>query len=304
MAVSLAMDERVDVASRRLRAALPHFLILGAAKCGTTSLHAWLSRHPQILMSTPKEPLYFELEYEMGIDYYLATYFPQWDGRKLIGESRHRNLFLPWVPKRIRATTPDAKLIILVRNPVERCLSHWWMKYRRCKEPLHFEEAVLANLERLESGRRHETAEEYAAYQRRRDPGGIYPTYVDSGYYIEQLERYRQLFPDTQICVLALEDLQSRPRAVLSEVCSFLGVSASAIVGVDCESRNAAGLLKRSRAMQDWITCRLSGRSVSYSAIRRQPSIRPEFRRFLTDHYLPFNTDLAKALNRDLSHWT
>jgi len=297
------MDQRASTAPRRSEAAVPHFLILGAAKCGTTSLHAWLSKHPQILMSSPKEPLHFELEYERGMDYYLATYFAEWDGRKLIGESRHRNLLLPWVPERIQETSPDAKLIILVRNPVERCLSHWWMRFHRCKESLNFEEAVLADLERLESGLRHETEEEYAAYQRRRHPDGIYRTYVDSGYYIEQLERYRQLFSDAQILVLTIEDLQFRPRAVLSELCSFLGISTSAIANIDCELRNAAGLLKRQRAVRRWITCRLSGRSVSYSAIRRRPPIRPEFRRFLADHYHRFNADLAKVLNRDLSHW-
>ncbi len=144
-----AAKPRTDRPRLAATTAVPHFLILGAAKCGTTSLHGWLSQHPQILMSSPKEPVYFELEYDRGPEFYLSTYFADWDGQPILGDSRTANLFFPWVPARIKESNPAAKLIILLRNPIERCLANWWIEFRRDKEPLHFEEAVLANLERL-----------------------------------------------------------------------------------------------------------------------------------------------------------
>jgi hypothetical protein len=90
----------------------PNFFILGAAKCGTSSLRGYLSRHPEVFMSDPKEPFFFEAEYEKGFDFYWRRYFSDWQGEPAIGEARHRNLFLPYVTKRIAASVPDAKLLM------------------------------------------------------------------------------------------------------------------------------------------------------------------------------------------------
>jgi hypothetical protein len=308
------------------RAIVPDFLILGAAKCGTTSLHGWLSQHPQILMSSPKEPVYFELEYEQGPRFYRSTYFSGWDGRQLLGDARTANLFFPWVPARIKESNPEAKLIILVRNPIERCLAHWWIEFRRDKEPLHFEEAVAANLERLRLGVQYETAEEFwqagplyqmprytgerhpreyhRPYKRDARTSDIYRTYVDAGYYAEQIERYRRLFPERQIRIYLAEDLRSRPAEVLREVCEFVGVRPEPIQQIDLGSRNVGKPMKRSKALKSWLLHRLRGQEISYADIRSRPAIRPEFRRFLVDHFRQHNADLSKLLNRELSHWT
>jgi len=308
------------------KAVVPDFLILGAAKCATTSLHAWLSQHPQLLMSSPKEPVYFELEYEWGPEFYRSNYFAEWDGQRLLGDARTANLFLPFVPARVKESNPDAKLIILVRNPIERCLAHWWMEFRRLKEPLHFEEAVKANLERLRSGVRYETADEfrraaspillpgYAARRhspayRKSDRKTAVPragdgTYVEAGYYAEQIERYRSLFSDKQIRIFLLEDLQSRPAEVLCDVCHLLGISTEPVKDIECRSENVGKPMKRSLAMRYWLWRRLRGQALAYTEIRRRPAIRPEFRRFLADHFRPFNAELSKLLNRDLSHWS
>jgi hypothetical protein len=308
------------------KAVVPDFLILGAAKCGTTSLHGWLSEHPQVLMSSPKEPVYFELEYERGPDFYQSTYFAGWDGRRLLGDARTANLFFPWVPARVKENNPDAKLIILLRNPIERCLAHWWIEFRREKEPLHFEQAVAANLERLRSGVQYETAEAFwragplyqlprytgerhqaeyhRPYKRDAEARDIYRTYVDAGYYAEQIERYRSLFPDTQMRIFLAEDLRSRPAEVLHEVCQLIGVRIEPIQGIDLRSHNVGKPMKRSKAVKYWLWQRLRGQAVAYGDIRRRPAIRPEFRWFLADHFRSFNADLSKLLKRDLSHWS
>ena len=107
---------------------LPNFLIIGAPKCGTTALYYALKRHPQIHLSTPKEPFFFEEEFDRGTEYYWRTYFADgWQGQPLVGEARNAHLFVPYVTRRIYETVPHARLIASLRNPVERAFSHWWM---------------------------------------------------------------------------------------------------------------------------------------------------------------------------------
>jgi hypothetical protein len=323
-AYSFARSALAD--GRSLSAAVPDFLILGAAKCGTTSLHTWLNQHPQVQMCFPKEPVYFELDYSRGPEFYLETYFPGWDGRRRIGDGRAANLYFPWVPGRIKQSNPDAKLIILVRNPIERCLAHWWAEFRRQHEPLHFEEAVLANLQRLRSGIQYETedafrradpvyrlphyngAERRAEFcRRRREPAyaaNFYRNYVDLGYYAEQIERYRALFPHEQMRIFLAEDLRSRPESVLQHVCGHIGVETDPIRNIECRSQNMQKPMKRSKAIRSWFLLRRRGRSVAYSDVRYRPAIRPEFRRFLAEHFRPHNLALSKLLKRDLSHWS
>jgi hypothetical protein len=325
IAISTGLGSRSGRTKLPSTSVVPHFLILGAAKCGTTSLHGWLSQHPQILMSSPKEPVYFELEYDQGREFYISTYFAGWDGRRLLGDSRTANLFFPWVPARIKESNPNAKLIILLRNPIERCLAHWWIEFRREKEPLHFEEAVAANLERLRTGVQYESAEDFwrdgplhqmprytgarhrseyhRPYRRTADARDIFRTYVDAGYYAEQIERFQRLFPRDHIRIYLAEDLRSRPAEVLREVCELIGVRSEPIQNIDLRSHNVGKPMKRSKAVKYWLLNRLRGHALAYREIRSRPAIRPKLRQFLADHFRPFNADLSKLLNRDLSHW-
>jgi len=119
-----------------------HFFILGAAKCGTSSLYYYLDQHPEILMSTPKETLFFEKEYHQGVDYFRSKYFPNYNGETFLGEARHRNLYLPYIPDRLAKSFPDAKLIIMLRNPVDRAYSHYVHCKNRGIEALNFKDAI------------------------------------------------------------------------------------------------------------------------------------------------------------------
>src|SRR5204862_1223537 len=113
------------------RMALPSFFVVGAAKSGTTSLHVYLDQHPDIFMSKPKEPFFFEAEYDRGPEYYYRRYFGGWNGQREVGESRHRNLYFPYIPARIHSYNPNARIIAVLRNPAERAISHWWHWYAR-----------------------------------------------------------------------------------------------------------------------------------------------------------------------------
>ena len=131
----------------------PNFFILGAARCGTTSLYRYLQRHPDVFMATPKEPKFFEAEWSEGAEYYWSRYFTDWDGEPLAGEARPANLFLPFVPERISRLAPEARLLVILRDPVHRAYSSWRLRRLNGLEPAGFAEVVRDNLASLESGR-------------------------------------------------------------------------------------------------------------------------------------------------------
>jgi hypothetical protein len=115
--------------TRANRDALPSLIVIGAQKCGTSSLHAYLDAHPEIAMSTPKELDFFGgpgfANWERGVDWYRAQFDPEAPVR---GESSPSYTAYPFVvgtPERIHALVPGAKLIYMVRDPIERLLSQW-----------------------------------------------------------------------------------------------------------------------------------------------------------------------------------
>lgn len=291
------------------KANYPDFFILGAAKCGTTSLHAWLDFHPDILMSDPKEPFFFEAEYERGREYYRETYFKHWQGQPLTGDARHRNLYFSYIPERIRELNPAARFIILLREPVARAYSHWWHWRRRGMEPLDFRSAVEADLARIESGIGVHTAEEMAAYARQLDPAGKGPcrTYVDSGYYAEQIERYLAIFPRDRFKMVFFEGLVRTPKEHLEDILQFLGVDTKPAEQLDYKPENInKGISWRSakplflKRLAQALFSSPPIETLTTTSIRRaisRPPIDHETRQWLAKHYQPHNIRLAQLLD-------
>ena len=205
---------------------LPTFMILGAGKAGTTSLYYYLSQHSEIFMSTPKEPPFFQVEYERGPQYYWETYFKGHQQQKHAGEAAHHNLHLPYVTQRIATTVPDARLIVICRNPVERALSAYWHNATRRAEPLSFEDAIAKNLRRLEVGPRFDDEREAKLYQDAvQNPAGdglAYTSYVDSGYYATHIERFAARFGRERIKILFFDDLARDAEATTRAVFEYL----------------------------------------------------------------------------------
>ncbi|MGF1506543.1 MAG: sulfotransferase domain-containing protein [Anaerolineae bacterium] len=299
-----------------MTAFLPNVFILGAAKCGTSTLYAYLADMPGVCMAEPKEPLFFEAAYEQGLDYYRTAYFPHWQGEPLIGEARHRNLYLPYVPERIHATNTDAKLIVMVRNPIQRAFSHWWYWLRRGVEILGFREAIHADFERICAGWRVNTADEIARHCNALFPHGqgLYRTYLDSGYYYEQIMRYVDLFGMEQLCILLLEDLRERPEQVMADVARFLGVTvgtfrpqmANISAPAPVTARVPGRRIYNGVLNGDRLPTRLR-RLTRAPAVRRwakRHAIDRATRQWMRAHYATHNRRLGDLLNRDLSHWT
>jgi hypothetical protein len=279
----------------------------------------YLDAHPDVFLSKPKEPIFFEAEYERGLDYYWRRYYSDWSGEGAAGEGRTFHLFLPFVPSRIRESLPDAKLIAILRDPVTRAYSHWWHRFTRRAELLTFEDAIEQNLERIAAGidfQGKRGAEMWRQGLINRGAGTRYATYVDCGLYADQLERYLQLFPREQIRVLLYDDLITKPGSLVHNLWDFLGLPLDARPGelppqnvartrmdgrlvLNLQRRFSGGRLARliPGHIKGTLKCSLQGRKVA------QPKMAPETRRRLREYYREPNQRLETLLARDLSAW-
>ncbi len=194
---------------------LVNFIIAGAQKCGTTAVFNALSLHPDIGVSVPKEVHFFDndaLFSHPPVDYdqYHRHFRPD-DCSRLRGEATPAYLYWQPCPARIKAYNPAIKLILILRNPVERAYSHWNMLTHKGRETLPFGEALRAEPARL----------------RQADTGQSKPySYMDRGFYACQLERYLSLFAREQILVLPYEELVADFGQVYRTLCDFLGLRA------------------------------------------------------------------------------
>ena len=194
------------------------FMIVGGQKCGTTSMHNWLNQHPDFCMSTPKEPKFFEIDYYEGPYWYQAKYFDNW--RKFHGEARVQNILVGYVPERIELYNPDTKIIIMVRNPIDRFISAWnhFKVMRPGREIRTLGRAVTEGIMEFDMNC-FDSEEKFA---RNLDPkGGPYGgRYVEHGMYIEMIPRFTERF---ETKVIVMEDLIRHPKIVYDDVLEFLG---------------------------------------------------------------------------------
>lgn len=290
------------------------FFILGAAKCGTTSLYHFLNQHPSVHFSDPKEPIFFEAEYEEGLEYYRKKYYEKWEEGGAVGEARPANLFLPYVPRRIHNSFPGAKLIIILRNPVDRAYSHWWMRKTQGREELSFQEATRKNRQRLRRGHTLEGKGGEKLWRKSLVPGtGMVElrTYLDMGYYAAQVERYLDLFPRDRIKIILLRDLSKTTEKVTRDLFEFLGVDETAEVS-DFEKKNAA--LSPTAAAFFRVARKTQAGKVLYDGIKdkikkllsrfgSKPYMSSSYRSKLDNHYYQYNKKLEKIAQKDLSHW-
>jgi hypothetical protein len=189
------------------------FLIAGTQKGGTSALNAYLGDHPQICMACKKEVHFFDNEQyfqDNAIDYsmYHSFFYPK-PSHKLLGEATGIYMYWHDSPRRIWQYNPNMKIIIILRNPIERAYSHWNMQRDRKIDNLTFWDAIQSEQERCR---------EALPYQHRKY------SYVDRGFYVEQLRRIWRYFPKNQTLILRNEHLKARPQEILQEVYHFLEV--------------------------------------------------------------------------------
>ena len=301
---------------------LPNFLIIGAMKAGTTSLCQYLNQHPQVYMSPIKEPNFFALEgssldfsgaegkekiqrwlereFVTNIEEYRAL-FRRVSSEKAVGEASPMYLYNPVAPSRIKHYIPEAKVIAILRNPVERAYSAFVYMRRDGREPLSvFSEALQAEENRIANNW------EWIWH------------YKNVGFYYSQLKRYFDMFDQDQIKVYLYEDLKADPLHVVEDIFRYLGVDDS--FNPDTSSKHNISGVPRNRALS-WLlfernpvkaSLRLllpegMRRHVSVSlksrSLLKAPSLTPEVRRELIEVYQDDILKLEGLIGRDLSEW-
>jgi hypothetical protein len=201
--------------------ALPDFLIIGAQKCGTTTLYRALQQHPRLVSNvTEKEVHYFDDNYGRGPSWYRSHFPIQAEDNSLYFEATPYYLFHPLAPQRVAQDLPHVKLIAILRNPTERAFSHYQHQVRNGREPLTtFAEALAAESERLR-GEAEALLQEghYQSFAHRKF------SYQARGFYLQQLQRWLEFFPREQLHVLLMEEFQQDPQQALQSIFHFLGV--------------------------------------------------------------------------------
>jgi hypothetical protein len=202
----------------------PGFMILGAMKSGTTSLYYYLTQHPQIVPAMTKEVHFFDGgreggsdDYQKGISYYLS-YFPyvsELNGGKQTFEATPSYIFHPLVPERVHETLPNVKMVVLLRNPTQRAISHYFHKKRTGVETLPMMEAFQKEEARLKP---IFSSKDYFNKDLRDF------SYKMRGHYAEQLERYFKLFPREQFLILSSEDFFTNTQDCLNRIFKFINL--------------------------------------------------------------------------------
>ena len=202
------------------------FMIVGAQKCGTTALAQFLAAHPDVGMSSPKEVHLFDApEYSSEwtsseIDERYRPHFAHCGGadaggEALLGEATPIYLFLPDIAAELRRYNADLRLIVLLRDPVERAISHYYMEKHRGAERRPFWQALLLEPFRLRRDRDPRAPQSAAR---------VY-SYRTRGLYSRQLDNLLRSFSRERVLVLRAEDLRSDHDAALRSAFAFLGVS-------------------------------------------------------------------------------
>jgi hypothetical protein len=303
---------------------MPNFLIVGAAKSGTTALYEYLKQHPQVFMSFNKEPHFFafegkrpdfqgpgdqELYDDIGvsdIEVYRAL-FRGVAKETAIGEASVYYLYLPRARERIQHYVPDVKIIAILRDPAERAYSNFLHMIRDRKEPLSdFARALQAEEDRIQNN------------------WGPLWHYRQVGFYYEQLKRYYEVFDREQIRVYLYEDLNDNPTTTLKDAYTFLGVDNTFASDVSVR-HNVSGVPKNNhwhalhkfllephpvkaifkpflpvklrRALPHRLVNTLRNRNLD------KPPFPVEVRRYLTEVYSDDILKLQELIQRDLSKW-
>jgi len=188
----------------------PDFLIIGTQKGGTSSLHHLLSQHSDISFPKKKELHYFSKYYSFG-QYWYHTFFPFKMSNKITGEATPNYLYYTAAAERVYRYNKDMKLIVLLRDPIQRAVSQYHMEFKRGKLSHSFEDLVTRQLENT-SDRVHVDYEEH------------YTQVLQRGKYCDQIKNWYSYFKKDQILVLKSEDFFKSPKDTLACVFKFLGL--------------------------------------------------------------------------------
>jgi hypothetical protein len=285
----------------------PNFFIVGAPKSGTTSLYHYLDEHPDVYMCPVKEPNYFSYnditkqnlyysEKGFGSKDKYESLFRGVTCEKAIGEASVSYLFYNSVPQKIKDTVPEAKIIILLRNPVDRGFSHYLMDSRLGYVDIPFEDIVNKN----------STHRLLFLY---------YQQFIGLGFYFDQVKRYIDVFGENQVRIFIDEDLKSDLSAVIHSVYDFLGIDNNLMPDIKKQynvyqkprntlARHLYSIKPLRQVSRTFIPTGFidSVRNI-FLAKEKKPELSIKTRKFLIELYKEDIQKLSAFIGRELSSW-
>ncbi len=279
----------------------PDFFLVGAAKAGTTSLFQYLTQHPAIFIPSIKEPHYFSEYYDSGapvlptVDHYLRLFDDCPDGA-LAGDASTSYLYSVDAAQRIRELQPAARIVAVLRNPVDRAYSLYWFNRRDLVEDLGFEAALEAETERI------------------RENWHFRFHYVTSGQYADQVQKYFDAFGREPVRVYLFEDLRADERTLCRDIFTFLGIPADHLLDTggrfnpsgDPRSRLLSRILTHQFPRLRRVfpkTAKMVKHRLMHVNVRPAPPMLPATRSMLAETFRPDVTRLEEMIGRDLSRW-
>ena len=252
----------------------PNLIIAGAQKCGTSSLAATLRRHPQVYLARPKELHFFDRHFDQGLDHYASLFSPR-PVHVLFGEATPVYLYDSEARRRMCESLPEAKFVVILRDPVKRAYSHFWHSRRLGLDDIaSFEEAIALEPERLAE----RTTRALSRY-----------SYVDRGRYVDQLVAVTELVGRHRLHVMLLDDLTGDRINALERLFGFLGIEKAHAATIEPQWTN------RHR-----MTTAADGKPVPVT----YPPMAADTRARLVELFRPYNLRLESWLDRDLSEWS
>jgi len=251
---------------------LPDFYLIGAQKAGTTSLFEYLLQHPSIPNNIPKDIRFFDKYYHKGTNWY-RQYFPlklhNYFGKSLqrrnflVGDGTERYLDHPHAPERIKKLTPNAKLIVLLRNPIDRAYSHYNFNLIRDIETRSFKDALEAEKKTNNEFEKMQRDDSYY------NDDYFRHAYLDRSTYVNKLKRWMSVFPKEQFLIIQSEEFFKNPSEVYNKVLKFLGLPKWELAEYKQYKKNPANILP----------------------------IAPEHRKQLVEYFRPHNQRLYKLID-------
>lgn len=203
---------------------LPNFIIVGAVRCGTTSLYYNICEHSCVLPADYDEIGFFDSNYELGINWYKSMFPTKIERKKIESKTGicitgEDTPFYFWDKKaieRIKKEIPKIKLIVLLRNPIDRAYSNYHLGIRLGTESLTFEDSIKNEIDLLERNNDLES-DRIEKFLRTR-------SYIAKGLYYNQIKNWFEVFSKEQILVLSTENLAKNPQETLEQIFNFLGL--------------------------------------------------------------------------------
>jgi len=287
---------------------LPTCLLLGAPRAGTTALHHWLGSHPDVCVARPKETHFFGAHFNRGLGHY-QQFFAHHRDEPAVVDCTPSNLALPYVPERIAKTLPDVSLVAVLREPVQQAHSSWWKIYSMGADRRSFAAAVEQEL-RDEQLSDAEVEARWLGMLAATDGGRpvTHSLYLDSGYYLDSLTRYAEVFGPEQLHVFLHDDLRRDPAGLTSAIASVLGVDATRAPDRtpphvnEASGRLTSAVRRATRRLPDGAR-RTLDRAARRVDRTKPPRLDPGLARALATHFARRNRGLSDFIGRDVSAW-